>query len=266
MDEPERPPRALADGARRLLLLYAPLLAVALGWAVARVAGFDGATILGWLPGALSLAIASWFLLQASRLDRLAPAGRRFWRLMAVAALLIAPATKPLTEASLGGRKSGPVLAGAVLLLSIALLLVLWGLLRLPTRSRSSRRLAAPRAGRRHGAGVLRDVPVAVRPRTDLRRPRRPAPGPRSAGAEPAVPARGPRRGQAHPGRHRRGRHARAAVPRRRGRARRGRLRARARAAEPAPRRRLRHHHHPRGHDGRPRRGRAAAPGPAGGP
>ena len=57
---------------------------------------------------------------------------------MAVAALLIAPATKPLTEASLGGRKSGPVLAGAVLLLSVALLLVLWGLLRLPTRSRSS--------------------------------------------------------------------------------------------------------------------------------
>ena len=56
MDEPERHPRALADGARRLLLLYAPLFAVALGWAVARAAGFDGATILGWLPGALSLA------------------------------------------------------------------------------------------------------------------------------------------------------------------------------------------------------------------
>ncbi|GAB3855517.1 putative bifunctional diguanylate cyclase/phosphodiesterase [Dactylosporangium cerinum] len=137
MDEPERQPGALADGVRRLLLLYAPLFVVALGWAVVRGAGFDGATVLGWLPGALSLAVASWFLFQASRLERLAPAGRRFWRLMAVAALLIAPATKPLTEASLGGRKSGPVLAGAVLLLSVALLLVLWGLLRLPTRSRS---------------------------------------------------------------------------------------------------------------------------------
>ncbi|GAA3192045.1 GGDEF domain-containing protein [Dactylosporangium siamense] len=137
MDEPERHPSALADGTRRLLLLYAPLFVVALGWAVARGAGFAGATVLGWLPGALSLAVASWFLLQASRLERLTPAGRRFWRLMAIAALLIAPATKPLTEASLGGRKSGPVLAGAVLLLSVALLLVLWGLLRLPTRSRS---------------------------------------------------------------------------------------------------------------------------------
>lgn len=73
MDEPERHPSALADGARRLLLLYAPLFAVALGWAVARAAGYDGATILGWLPGALSLAVASWFLFQASRLDRLAP-------------------------------------------------------------------------------------------------------------------------------------------------------------------------------------------------
>ncbi|MGI5186017.1 diguanylate cyclase domain-containing protein [Dactylosporangium sp. CA-152071] len=137
MDEPERRADTLADGLRRLLLLYAPLFAVAVGFAGYRVLGYSGMTILGWLPGALSLAVASWFLFQASRLDRLAPAGRRFWRLMGIAALLIAPATKPLTEASLGGRKSGPVLAGAVLLLSIALLLVLWGLLRLPTRSRS---------------------------------------------------------------------------------------------------------------------------------
>ncbi|MFF5229137.1 diguanylate cyclase domain-containing protein [Dactylosporangium sp. NPDC000521] len=137
MDEPERRADTLTDGVRRLLLLYAPLFAVAVGWAVARGFGFGGLTILGWLPGALSLAVASSFLFQASRLDRLAPAGRRFWRLMGIAALLIAPATKPLTEASLGGRKSGPVLAGAVVLLSVALLLVLWGLLRLPTRSRS---------------------------------------------------------------------------------------------------------------------------------
>jgi diguanylate cyclase len=137
LDEPERHPGALADGVRRLLLLYAPLVAVALGWAVARANGSGGATILGWLPGAVSLALASWFVFQASRMDGLAPAGRRFWRLMGIAALLIAPATKPLTEASLGGRKSGPVLTGAVLLLSVALLLVLWGLLRLPTRSRS---------------------------------------------------------------------------------------------------------------------------------
>ncbi|MEV0136639.1 diguanylate cyclase [Dactylosporangium sp. NPDC050688] len=137
MDEPERHHGALAAGVRRLLLLYAPLFALAVGWAVARGAGLDGLTVLGWLPGALSLAVASGFLFQASRLDRLARAGRRFWRLMGVAALLIAPATKPLTEASLGGRKSGPVLTGAVLLLSVALLLVLWGLLRLPTRSRS---------------------------------------------------------------------------------------------------------------------------------
>ncbi|MET7423472.1 diguanylate cyclase [Dactylosporangium sp. NPDC005555] len=137
MDEPERRAGTLADGVRRLLLIYAPLFCVALGFAVFRGAGYDGVTILGWLPGALSLAVASWFLFQASRLDRLAPAGRRFWRLMGIAALLIAPATKPLTEASLGGRKSGPMLAGAVLLLSVALLLVLWGLLRLPTRSRS---------------------------------------------------------------------------------------------------------------------------------
>jgi len=119
------------------VLVFGPLVAVTVGWGAARFAGYPGLTILGWLPGALGIAVGAWYLLQASRVPRLSAAGRRFWRLIAIAAFLVAPATKPLTEASLGGRKTGPVLTGAVLLLSVALLLMLWALLRLPTRSRS---------------------------------------------------------------------------------------------------------------------------------
>ncbi|GAA2611878.1 bifunctional diguanylate cyclase/phosphodiesterase [Dactylosporangium fulvum] len=134
MDETDELP---ADYARRLLPVFGPLFTVALSWAVARYAGYEGLTILGWLPGALGIATGAWYLFRASRTPHLSPAGRRFWRHLAIAAFLIAPATKPLTEASLGVRPTGPVLAGAVLLLSVALLLVLWALLRLPTRSRS---------------------------------------------------------------------------------------------------------------------------------
>ncbi|WP_190256067.1 diguanylate cyclase domain-containing protein, partial [Dactylosporangium sucinum] len=122
---------------RGLVAVYGLLLAGAVAWGVARFVGFDPPTVLGWLPGAAGIAIGGGYLLRASRTESLSAAGRRFWRLMAVAAFLIAPATKPLTEASLGGRRTGPVLTGAVALLSIALLLVLWALLRLPTRSRS---------------------------------------------------------------------------------------------------------------------------------
>ncbi|MFG2045522.1 diguanylate cyclase domain-containing protein [Dactylosporangium sp. NPDC048998] len=121
----------------RLLAVYGPLLALAVGWGLARFAGFEGLTVLGWLPGAVGIAIGGGCLLRASRTPGLDLAGRRFWRRLAIAALLIAPATKPLTEASLGGQKTGPVLTGAVVLLSVALLLVLWALLRLPVRSRS---------------------------------------------------------------------------------------------------------------------------------
>ncbi|MET7395953.1 diguanylate cyclase [Dactylosporangium sp. NPDC005572] len=124
-------------GMRGLAAVYGVLLAAAVAWGVARFAGADPPTVFGWLPGAVGIAIGAGYLLRASRTTSLSPAGRRFWRSLAVAAFLIAPATKPLTEASLGGRRTGPVLTGAVVLLSIALLLVLLALLRLPTRSRS---------------------------------------------------------------------------------------------------------------------------------
>ncbi|MEU7875136.1 diguanylate cyclase [Dactylosporangium sp. NPDC049140] len=120
----------------RLLAVYAPLFAVAVGWGLFRLAGFEGGLVLGWLPGAIGLAIGGMYLLAAARTPGLEPAGRRFWRHLAVAALLIAPSTGPFTEASLGGRKTGPLLFAAVGLLGVALLLVLWALLRLPTRVR----------------------------------------------------------------------------------------------------------------------------------
>nr|BFE55676.1 hypothetical protein GCM10020063_002020 [Dactylosporangium thailandense] len=123
----------------RLLAVYAPLFTVAAAWALLRLAGYEGALVLGWLPGAIGIAVGGGYLLAASRTPGLDPAGRRFWRHLAIAALLIAPSTGPFTEASLGGRKSGPLLFAAVGLLAVALLLVLWALLRLPTRVRGRR-------------------------------------------------------------------------------------------------------------------------------
>ncbi|WP_433207044.1 diguanylate cyclase domain-containing protein [Dactylosporangium sp. CS-047395] len=120
----------------RLLAVYSPLFAVAAGWALVRLAGFDAPLFLGWLPGAIGIAIGGAYLLAAADTPGLDPRGRRFWRHLAIAALLIAPSTGPFTEASLGGRRSGPLLYAAVALLAVALLLVLWALLRLPTRVR----------------------------------------------------------------------------------------------------------------------------------
>src|SRR5688500_2808 len=125
-----------APGVRRLLIVYSPMLAVAVVWCVAHAVGYRGLMVLGWLPGAVAMSCSAWYLYQASRATRLSPTGRRFWRRLAVAAALIAPSTYPLTEASLGGRRSGPVLAAAACLLVGSVLLVLWALLRLPVRSR----------------------------------------------------------------------------------------------------------------------------------
>jgi len=122
---------------RRAALVFAPLFAVAIGWCVAHVAGFNGLTFLGWLPGSVAMGVAAGYLDRAARLSGLGRAGRRFWRYTAIAALLIAPATKPFTEASLGVPVSPAMMGGAVVLLSTGILLMLWALLRLPATSRA---------------------------------------------------------------------------------------------------------------------------------
>jgi diguanylate cyclase (GGDEF)-like protein len=127
---------APAVGMPGLLLTYGPLFAVAAGWCVARMAGFGSLDVVGWLPGAVALALAAWYLHLASRAPRLGPDGRRFWRRLAIAAALIAPSTNPLTKATLGEEQPGVLLTVAVSLVVAALLLVLWALLRLPVRRR----------------------------------------------------------------------------------------------------------------------------------
>ena len=123
-------------GVLGLLLTYAPLFAVAAVWCVARIAGVESLAVVGWLPGALALGVAAWYLYRASRAPRLGPEGRRFWRRLAIAAALIAPSTNPLTKAKLGQAQPGILLTVAVSLLVAALFLMLWALLRLPVRSR----------------------------------------------------------------------------------------------------------------------------------
>jgi diguanylate cyclase (GGDEF)-like protein len=123
-------------GVPGLILTFAPLVAVAVAWCVARIAGFGSLPALGWLPGALALGFAAWYLHRASRAPRLGPDGRRFWRRLAIAAALIAPSTNPLTKANLGQDQPGVLLTVAVSLVVVALLLMLWALLRLPARVR----------------------------------------------------------------------------------------------------------------------------------
>ena len=53
-----------------LLLAYAPLFAVAAVWCVARIAGVESLAVVGWLPGALALGVAAWYLYRASRAPR----------------------------------------------------------------------------------------------------------------------------------------------------------------------------------------------------
>ena len=124
---------------RRLISVYGLLYAAAVGWCAARMAGWNHLGVVGWLPGALSLVAVTWYFHQAARLPELTPAGRRFWRRLSVATLLIAPATGPFTAATVGGTRAGvgPVFYVSVGLLVVALALVLWSLLRLPSARRS---------------------------------------------------------------------------------------------------------------------------------
>src|SRR5690242_17505153 len=92
---------------RRLGSVYGVLYAVAVTWCVARMVGWNHLSVAGWLPGALSMLAVTWYFRQAAKLPELGPAGRRFWRRLSVATLLIAPATGPFTAASVGGTRAG---------------------------------------------------------------------------------------------------------------------------------------------------------------
>jgi diguanylate cyclase (GGDEF)-like protein len=122
---------------RRALLINASLFALALAWCATWVAGYRGLTVFNWLPGVVAMMLAGWYLLCASRVAGLDPAGRRFWRRLAIAAFLIAPAASTLAAARMSGREPGPILVIPASVQVLALLLVLWALLRLPVRSRS---------------------------------------------------------------------------------------------------------------------------------
>jgi diguanylate cyclase (GGDEF)-like protein len=130
---------------RRLMPVYGPLFLAAVAWSVAWMAGWNPLSAAGWLPGALSMLAVTWYFYQASRSPGLPAAGRRFWRRLYIATLLIAPATGPFTAANVSGpqQTTGPIFYVAVGLLVAALSLVLWSLLRLPS-------------ARRGGAGWLR--------------------------------------------------------------------------------------------------------------
>jgi diguanylate cyclase (GGDEF)-like protein len=124
---------------RLLIWVYGPLYVVAVGWCVARMVGCNHLSVIGWLPGALSMLTVTWFFHQAAKLPKLTPSGRRFWRRLSVASLLIALASGSFTATSVGGTRAGAglVFLGSAGLLAVALVLVVWSLLRLPNARRS---------------------------------------------------------------------------------------------------------------------------------
>jgi diguanylate cyclase len=129
--------REPASVVRGVLRVYAPFVAVAMLWGLAWMAGYRGVRFMAWLPGVAAMTLAAWFLYRASGAPGLAPAGRRFWRRLAVAALLIAPATAPMPHGRVVAPQMPAGLIAALALIVVALLLVLWSLLRLPARRRS---------------------------------------------------------------------------------------------------------------------------------
>jgi diguanylate cyclase (GGDEF)-like protein len=91
-----------------------------------------------WIPGGVTMAIGAWAAARTARLGDHSPAGRRFWRHVAVAAAMVTPGACLLNALNTQlVRSTTAVLIGAVVPIALALLLVIWALLRLPVARRA---------------------------------------------------------------------------------------------------------------------------------
>ncbi|WP_229070666.1 GGDEF domain-containing protein [Actinoplanes sp. DH11] len=87
-----------------------------------------------WIPGGVTMGLAAWVAYRVSRVGDLPPAGRFFWRRIAIAAALVTPGACLLNaiNTDLVPNTTSYVVA-AVAPIGVALLLVIGALLRLPT-------------------------------------------------------------------------------------------------------------------------------------
>ena len=127
----------------RLIRVCAVLAAVAVGWFAVWAVHPIGPPVLLWITTPLYGPIACWIFWLAAGTPGMPVAARRFWRLFAVAALFVgagqtAQAHDILTNPRTGGAYTGPVMLAFD---GVALLIIIYALLRLPTRRETDARL-----------------------------------------------------------------------------------------------------------------------------
>ena len=133
-------PRPLED---RLVRVCAVLAALAVGWFAVWSVHPIGPPVLLWITTPLYGPIAGWICWLAADTPGMPAAARRFWRVFAVAAVLVgagqtAQAQDILTNPGTGGAYTGPAMLAFD---GVALIIIIYALLRLPTRRESDARL-----------------------------------------------------------------------------------------------------------------------------
>jgi diguanylate cyclase len=133
-------PRPVED---RLVRVCAVLVALALGWFAVWTVHPIGPPVLLWITTPLYGPIAGWICWLAADTPGMPAAARRFWRLFAVAAVLVgagqtAQAQDILNHPGTGGAYTGPAMLAFD---GVALIIIIYALLRLPTRRESDARL-----------------------------------------------------------------------------------------------------------------------------
>jgi diguanylate cyclase (GGDEF)-like protein len=125
---------------RTLVTVAAWWLSLAIGWAIARVAGWPGPAGLAWLLVPVGHVFVTLAAAVAVGTPGIAQAARRFWRHITLALILFTVASAGDNWTQTHGTHT-PVAIGvqhsSVLLMVIAVAFVLYALLRLPVRTRT---------------------------------------------------------------------------------------------------------------------------------
>ncbi|WP_432994169.1 putative bifunctional diguanylate cyclase/phosphodiesterase [Dactylosporangium sp. CA-233914] len=124
---------------RPLLLACLGVFGFGLVWTALFAAGLPAPRVIMWLTVPATSVLAGLTTLRVARTPGLPRAARRFWAHIAVVEVLVLVGASLMTAGTFGQWSSRPLVfvASAVPLLSLALLVVMWALLRLPVGHRS---------------------------------------------------------------------------------------------------------------------------------
>jgi diguanylate cyclase len=129
---------ALPD-TRWLLIGNLIVVALAIAWAASRAFGMWAPKPLVWVLVPISMGLTAAATYVASRTPGAQRSTRRFWQQLSMAIFLIGIGATMITDATLRGQALGPVTAPphSMAIISFAMLLVMWALLRLPIGTRT---------------------------------------------------------------------------------------------------------------------------------